>query len=275
MSGRNWILTINNPTIILEDLWKEETMNYLCGQLEKGESGTPHFQVFINYKQPVRMASVMKLVKCHAELAKNPLAAIKYCKKEDTRVEGPWEYGTYKKSGERGKAATSFKDIKEMSKEERLELAPCKIVAFDRAEAIVKKWDYTPATLPRKVIWIYGESGVGKSRYVRTHYPNAYTKQQNKWWEFYNNEKVVHLEDFDMHGACLSHYLKLWADPWAPEILAEIKGTSCQLGYETFIVTSQYTIGQIWPESNQQEIRDALSRRFEFLDFNSNPPIFT
>jgi len=51
--------------------------------------------------------------------------------------------------------------------------------------------------------WYYGPPGTGKSRKVRQDYPNVYDKPLNKWWDAYEDQEVVVLDDFDKSSACL------------------------------------------------------------------------
>lgn len=43
--------------------------------------------------------------------------------------------------------------------------------------------------------WHWGASGTGKSRGVRERYPEAFIKSNDKWWDGYNNEDVVIIEE--------------------------------------------------------------------------------
>lgn len=82
-----WSLTINNPTADDEEQislarqrgWKVE------GQLEKGENGTPHYQLLLHTGQ-VRFSAVKKIfTRAHIEPARNPTALKQYVHKEETR----------------------------------------------------------------------------------------------------------------------------------------------------------------------------------------------
>lgn len=89
---------MNNPTEFgseyLEKFWSESKATYVCGQLEKGEEGTLHLQFFVNFKNPQRCAALKKIDnKIHIEVVKINNGAHDYCMKEDTRVDGPWEFG--------------------------------------------------------------------------------------------------------------------------------------------------------------------------------------
>jgi hypothetical protein len=96
--SHNFIGTLNNPTVPPQEyieLWHTKAKaTYVCGQLEKGKEGTPHIQFFINFKQAKRISALKKhCPKAHFEVVRINNGAHEYCMKEDTRLEGPWEYG--------------------------------------------------------------------------------------------------------------------------------------------------------------------------------------
>jgi len=64
--------------------------------LEKGAEGTVHLQFFVNFQKndKKRLAGMKKIdAKAHWEPVKVNNGADTYCMKEDTRVDGPWEFG--------------------------------------------------------------------------------------------------------------------------------------------------------------------------------------
>lgn len=83
----HWSVTINNPVKADEENialarqkgWKVE------GQLERGENGTPHYQLAVRTPQ-VRFSAVKKAFpRAHIEVARNSAALSQYVKKEETR----------------------------------------------------------------------------------------------------------------------------------------------------------------------------------------------
>lgn len=67
-------------------------------------------------------------------------------------------------------------------------------------------------------------------------------KSLTKWWDGYNKEKIVLIDDWEKDSMkYLCHYLKLWADPYG-QITGEVKGSILPLSYEVLIVTSNYSI---------------------------------
>lgn len=116
-----------------------------------------------------------------------------------------------------------------------------------------------------KGIWIYGKSGAGKSWAARHNYGNYFLKGMNKWWDGYENQPTIVLEDFQIsHGESMGYLLKIWADCYG--FSGEVKGMTVPLNYKTFIVTSQYLPNQIWTD---KETRDAIYRRFTIVEMEN------
>lgn len=89
---RRWAFTVNNPASgagpeLIKKL--KTTARRWCFQLEVGESGTPHFQGRISFKQPKRATEVGKLVHGHASIEHDEAASDFYALKEGAS-EGPW-----------------------------------------------------------------------------------------------------------------------------------------------------------------------------------------
>lgn len=82
-----WSVTINNPTPADEEQialarqkgWKVE------GQLERGEQGTPHYQLLVKTGQVRFSALKNQFPRAHIEVARNVTALQTYVHKEETR----------------------------------------------------------------------------------------------------------------------------------------------------------------------------------------------
>ena len=122
--------------------------------------------------------------------------------------------------------------------------------------------------IDRKCFWLYGPSGIGKSRLVRDSFNEIYEKSNNIWWDGYNNEKIVLIDDFDKTCIKLSYYLKIWGDNY--RFNGEIKGSTIQPIYNKLIITSNYDIESLFfnREDPDNELIDALKRRYEEIYIN-------
>lgn len=127
--SRNWLCTLNNPEVAAQDYleawFTKAKAKYVVGQLEKGEEGTPHIQYFLNFKEPVRLAQLKKhCTRSHFEEVKINNGAHTYCMKEDTRLEGPFEFG--EKPVQRN-SKTDWEEVKANAKAGNLDKVPADV----------------------------------------------------------------------------------------------------------------------------------------------------
>ena len=92
--SRNFILTLNNPRLGLcgyESKFVQGGLQYTA-QIEKGKNGTPHLQAFIRFASSVdfsRAKGILGDERPHIERCGNVGKSEAYCRKEETRVDGP------------------------------------------------------------------------------------------------------------------------------------------------------------------------------------------
>lgn len=118
-------------------------------------------------------------------------------------------------------------------------------------------------------IWIKGISGAGKTRAVLDQFPDAFPKPRSVWWDGYQNEPVVLVDDLDKFDVKLGGKLKHWADAYP--FIGESKGSSRKIRPSRLFVTSQYSIDEIWTDT---ETRDALERRFIVIEKFEDEPVY-
>lgn len=93
---RRWCFTLNNPSVDTDDtldtLLRSECRRFVFA-LEVGESGTPHYQGYMEFKNARTFNGVKALIPgAHIEVAKgNAQKNYTYCTKSVVR--GPWKFG--------------------------------------------------------------------------------------------------------------------------------------------------------------------------------------
>jgi hypothetical protein len=250
--------------------------DYIMVAKEMHEDGTPHLHALVLCK--VKFMS--KLVTCfdvagyhgNYQTAKDADDVKNYISKYDKE---PWTHGLYQCQSQSAiqKRAIQNKLLLSKPLSELVDEGVVHLGQYKQYSEAIKTYKLDSIKVPdyikRECIWIVGDTGIGKSRYIRTNFPGQfYFKQMNKWWDSYQGEDVVLIDDFDTIGKCLSHHLKIWADDYA--FIGESKGGHVKPGYTKLFVTSQYTPSQIFNSDEKTAVADyevvkALTRRFKLM----------
>lgn len=265
--AKGWCFTLNNPE--LSDDWELITLqaasSYLVYGKERGEEGTLHYQGYVIFEHPRSLAQMKRVLsRAHLEARRGThKQASDYCKKDGDFE----EYGTLPQSA----AETSkemWKNIIKYAEEGNLEQIkedyPAMYLRY--LEKLRSLGRPTLSILPEITNeWWYGPTGTGKSRKLWRDYPTHYAKQLNKWWDGYENEDVVAIEEWAPKNECTASALKVWADRYP--FPAEVKGGKInKIRPQKIIVLSNYA-----PEACFNNVEDLgpIRRRFKVIHFPS------
>lgn len=218
---------------------------YLVVGKEKGENGTPHLQGYIALGKRMRLNTVRLMLggRAHIEAARGtPEENRTYCTKDgDFR-----EWGTLPIQGER----TDIQKIKDdLDKGDPLVNVAKRAVNYQQlkfAETYSKyvskpNWNKEPP----EVIWIYGPTGVGKTKMaldICKEEPNWeddtwISGNTLRWWQGYRGQSNVIIDEF-RKDYCTFHELLRILDRYPYQV--EYKGGSTWLQAKRIIITSCY-----------------------------------
>lgn len=197
MASRNWCFTLNNPK---DDFKLDNTrVRYSIYQREQGESGTPHIQGYVSFTAPQRLSFCRNYVPAaHWEIRRGTEEeASAYCCKEEGRLSEPIVFGKLAQPGRRNDLALVKRDLDAGHSMKRI--AEDHFAAFVRYSSgfeRYKRLKVSPTKPTADVCLIYGPTGTGKSHFLNEDYPKAYWKQNSIWWDDYNGEETVIVDEF-------------------------------------------------------------------------------
>lgn len=240
--ARNWCFTcFADPERQFADY--PAFISYCIWQLEEApESKLLHKQGYVECNTTVSLNQLKKwLPMAHWEIRKGSQSdAINYCKKEDTRVEGPHEYGKPKEQGKRNDIGDAMESIKKGSDlKAMIEEHPAVYFKYSRAVEKAQRIFHPPKMRPKPQIrFFYGRPGSGKSFNAHNLAPDAYSASDLKecWFDGYNGEDTIIFDDFEGNFN-LRLMLKLL--DWYP-LQLPVKGGFVTIKAYKFIFTSNY-----------------------------------
>jgi len=276
----HWCFTLNNPVpSSLKDLGPEEYEYLIYGREIAPQTGTQHLQGYVAFKNRRSGQQVKKLLPtAHWEVKSKkstPQQASDYCKKDGDFVEDGVLPSAQGAAGNEANKA-KWDAVLSNAKSGQIDLIDAKIqVAHYRTLKQIES-DYAiraPDLTDVCGLWLYGPPGCGKSHHARSLHQDYYIKPANKWWDGFKptQHQVVLLEDLDPSTAFLGHHLKLWADKWC--FAAEKKGSTIQVRPQQVVVTSNYTIEEIW--GSDANLCEAIKRRFKCVRFEPRSSLFS
>lgn len=210
---RRWCFTLNNYTPEHEEYLKGfgEASYILYGYEKAPKTGTPHLQGYMEFDDKVSMSHIkselgiqkIALFQCKGNQKQN----IAYCMKGGNYV----EFGKPKQQGRRRDIESVKADIldgKKKAQDVVLEYGGIQMYSkykagLEAAERIAERNKSVFRVAP-KTIWLWGPTGVGKSKSVAdileangtTRIENVYRWAPEEWQDLYEGQKIVWIDEF-------------------------------------------------------------------------------
>jgi len=210
---RNYCFTDFNTDKTEDELWTSllnAGAKYAIYQKEQTETGTLHWQGYVQFKNPKSFACVRRALhpNTHWEAQKSSNETARdYCRKEETRVSGPYEFGTFSKGAGTRNDIEEFRDAlrQGINDNELLENYSLEIAKFPRFISFVRGSCILPRADKPTVITLWGPAGSGKTRTAferfgidKTYVVSKPDAGRPLWWDGYlpGQHECVILDDF-------------------------------------------------------------------------------
>lgn len=260
---RNWCFTSYKQPF---DMPSHDDISYCVYQIEKcPETGRLHAQGYLELSKAKRMSGVKKIFDdntIHLEPRKATREAARaYCMKEESRVDGPFEFGTFEqKRGERNDI-NNF--IETMNKDGLVNAAlenPSVYIKYHKGVNAFNNLISRSKELRNiKVHVLYGRAGSGKTKRVydstNGEYFTPIVTKEKVWFDGYMGESNILLDDFD--GKIDYRYLLRILDRYPLNL--EVKGDHCWAKWTTVWITSNEP-PQNWYNLTPVELEPLLRR---------------
>ena len=307
-SSRGWVFTVNNPKQTEQEFYDYlRTLNnlmYFTFQRECGESGTEHFQGYIEFESPKKFSTMRNAlseksigVQAHIEMRNGTKKDAhdyakkigKYADKADTKIGQSYEYGEISLVEERGKRTDLYAIIQLLEEGATLDEIrvnfPTQYLMYKRK--ISEYYQDIQESKMRgtrrnvEVYYIYGKTGTGKTSYVlnkygdrnvyiMSDYPVGYSDKEK--FDGYNGEDVILFDEFrsDIPLKRMLRYLDVYYTELPSRYNYKV---AC---YTKVYIVSNWSFNRQYPNIQQEHPEDwqAFCRRINTIyDFNSGVPV--
>lgn len=282
MSGKHWLGTYFLDEID-EDrflgLFKREGVTAAVGQHERcPDTGKLHLQFYIELSSRRRMGYLKKSFPSgiHWEKRKGTVNdAVDYCSKEESRVAGPWTFGSFTNQGKRSDLEALKSDLdRGCSLKTISELHFQPFLRYRNSISAYILMHQTPRDWPMENYVFWGESGTGKTRMVydkakennETVYPLSQNANGTVWFDGYAGEDIVLIDDF--YGWIKISYMLKLMDRYP--MMVQVKGSTLPFISKKIIITSNKHPDEWYNWENKEELYKAFMRRINTILFFDN-----
>lgn len=277
---RNCCFTLNNPNVepqaFIEELVAHLPLKAVVFQTERGDQeDTPHYQGYLELtKRVVHNTLHVALHNAHIEPRRGTQAqAIAYCQKAETRVAGPFTWGTFGRQGARSDLSLAVDTLRTGGITAVAREHPNEYIKFgnglSRLDVRLHKHDQRG---PVSVTLIYGPAGIGKTRLCYEGEPELVPIPDSlSWFDNYEGEQAVLFDDFDgAMSKCPLKWLLQLLDRYP--LMVPIKGSFTLARWSRVYITTNIHPRKWYDWSEREQQWPALIRRVaRVISFGNDP----
>lgn len=253
--ARSWCFTLNNWTPEeYASIFDWDVKFLVVGKEVGDEEGTPHLQGYVEWKNAKTLRQCKaKNDRAHWEIREaTAKQAADYCRKD----------GDFEEKGEESQQGART-DLHELVD---------RIMGGETAEEVIlsnprRAWLYQThiqrlagmrmqhRTNKPKIVWLWGPSGVGKTRMVMTEHQSVYIKDGTRWWDGYTQQEAILLDDFDGNNVNYRDFLRLLdRNPYR----GETKGSYVPINSPYIYITCEHHPSEYWKDNELHQVMRRL-----------------
>lgn len=267
MTARSWCFTCYDVSWSLSSL-PAHVQYVVFGQELCPTTGRPHLQGYFRLDQSCRRPQALRLIGLPQGTNMRPARGNdaqnqRYCTKDQTNVV---ELGELHEAGQR----TDLEKIRE--KVLRTGAVPInEVTNFQQLRFAQSLLAYATAHPgPKKVYWLHGKTGTGKTRAAIQKFPDAWiTSDSLKWFDAYNGQEAAIFDDFRPCFCAFSFLLRL-LDRYPLRV--QIKGGFVPWNVKFIVITCNRSPQDCWYAETRENIDQLLRRIDVIINFDALAP---